>query len=201
MTMQRRLQNRLNLPSKRKGRSACFARTTTDREHQRGSEILEAALVLPILFFVAFAMIWLGLAFNVASSIHRAARQAVRSGATHSCALCGNALAADTQIVGTVNSALEAGHLRATKVTPYSPPFACQVTPVPSCATTQNVEICRGVPLSCGGATCQSPPAQCGAVPELGTRVSFAYEFDSPLPLGAFRSITIRASAQSPGED
>lgn len=171
------------------------------RQRQRGAEILEAALVLPILFFVAFAMIWLGLAFNVASSIHRAARQAVRNSASHSCALCGNALVADSQIVGNVTSTLEAAHLRVAKVMPYSPSFACQVTPVPSCATTQNVEVCRGVPLSCGGATCQSPPAQCGAVPELGTRVSFAYEFDSPVPIGAFRSITIRASAQTPGED
>jgi len=201
MTMPRKVQNRPNSRPKQKDGSACFGRTTIHRERQRGTEILEAALVLPILFFVAFAMIWLGLAFNVASSVHRAARQAVRSSASHSCALCGNALVADSQIVGNVTSALEAAHLRVAKVTPYSPSFACQVTPVPSCATTQNVEICRGVPLSCGGATCQSPPAQCGAVPELGTRVSFAYEFDSPLPIGAFRSITIRASAQTPGED
>src|SRR5438128_561271 len=43
-------------------------------------EILEATLVLPILFFVIFAMIWLGLAFNISSTLHRAARQALRGG-------------------------------------------------------------------------------------------------------------------------
>jgi hypothetical protein len=157
--------------------------------------------VLPILFFLVFAMIWLGLAFNMSSSLHRAARQAVRSGASRSCALCGNSAMSDTQIVGNVHSALQAGHLRTAKIRPYSPPFACQATPAPNCTTVQDVEICRGVPLSCGAASCQSPAAPCGAFPELGARVSFAYEYDSPLPLGAFRSITIRASAQSPGED
>jgi len=173
----------------------------TGPERQRGAEILEAALVLPILFFVIFAMIWLGLAFNISSTLHRAARQALRGGVSPSCALCGNTLPADTQVVDTVNSALQAAHLRSAKLTPYSPPFACQTTPAPRCTTVQNVEICRGVPVSCGGATCQSPPVTCGSFPGLGARVSFAYQFDSPLPLGAFRSIAIRASAQTPGED
>lgn len=168
---------------------------------QRGAQILEAALVLPILFFIIFAMIWLGLAFNVSSTLHRAASQALRSGVSPSCALCGNALPNDTQVVDTVNSALQAAHLQSAKLTPYSPPFACQATPAPSCSTMQSVEICRGVPVSCGAATCQSPPAACGAFPGLGTRVSFAYQFDSPLPMGAFRSITIRASAESPEEN
>lgn len=170
-------------------------------QRQRGAEILEAALVLPILFFVIFAMIWLGLAFNISSTLHRAARQALRGGVSPSCALCGNTLPTDTQVVDTVNSALQAAHLRSAQLTPYSPPFACQATPAPSCTTVQNVEICRGVPVSCGAASCQPPPAACGAFPGLGSRVSFAYQFDSPLPVGAFRSITIRASAQSPGED
>jgi len=199
--MPRQVQSRLNSQQEDAGRSTFHSGSTTGLERERGAEILEAALVLPILFFVVFAMIWLGLAFHAASSLHRAVRQAVRIGASHSCALCGNTLAADTEIVGNVNSTLQATHLRAEKVIPYSPPFACQATPLPSCTTTQNVEICRGVPLSCGGATCQSPPAQCGALPGLGTRISFAYEFDSPVPVGAFRSIVIRASAQSPGED
>jgi hypothetical protein len=153
------------------------------------------------LFFVIFAMIWLGLAFNISSTLHRAVRQALRGGVSPSCALCGNTLPPDTQVVDTVNSALQAAHLRSARLTPYSPPFTCQATPAPSCTTVQNVEICRGVPVSCGAATCQSPPAACGAFPGLGARVSFAYQFDSPLPVGAFRSITIRATAQSPGED
>jgi Flp pilus assembly protein TadG len=171
------------------------------RRRQSGAEILEAALVLPILFFIIFAMIWLGLAFNVSSTIHRAARQAVHTGASASCALCGNALPPDTQIVNSVTSALQAAHLRMAKVILYSPPFACQATPAPSCTTASNVQICRGVPMSCGTATCQSPPAACGDSAGQGTRVSFAYQFDSLLPVGAFRSITIRASAQSPGEN
>lgn len=178
-----------------------LSNATRGRKRQRGAEILEAALVLPILFFIIFAMVWLGLAFNVTSTLHRAARQAVRVGASPTCALCGNAYPGDAQVVGSVTSALQAAHLSIGKVTPYGPPFACQATPVPSCATLQNVEICRGVPLSCGTAPCQSPPAACGGSTGLGTRVSFAYEFDSPVPLGVYRSITIRASAQSPDED
>src|SRR6266850_5373316 len=83
---------------------------------QQGAEILEAALVLPILFFIIFAMIWLGLAFNISSTIHRAARQAVHTGASASCATCGNTLPPDTQVVNNVTSALQAARLRMTKV-------------------------------------------------------------------------------------
>jgi len=199
--MPRRIDHRRTAQPKGTSRSMTAAPAVARRGRQRGAEILEAALVLPILFFIIFAMIWLGLAFNVASTIHRAARQAVRTGASASCALCGNTLPPDTQIVNNVTSALQAARLRMTKVVLYSPPFACQATPAPTCTTVQNVQICRGVPMSCGTAACQSPPVACGDSPGQGTRVSFAYQFDSPLPVGAFRSITIRANAQSPGED
>ncbi len=199
--MPREVQRRPQPQPERMRRMASHSIPAPRRRRQRGAEILEAALVLPILFFIIFAMIWLGLAFNVSSAIHRAARQAVHTGASASCALCGNSLPPDTQVVNNVTSALQAAHLRMTKVVPYSPPFACQATPAPNCTTTSNVQICRGVPMSCGTAACQSPPVACGDSPGQGTRVSFAYQFDSLLPVGAFRSITIRASAQSPGEN
>src|SRR5437867_2399321 len=143
--MRRNIQNRC-LPQKTRPASVRSASASKWRR-QQGAEILEAALVLPILFFIIFAMIWLGLAFNISSTIHRAARQAVHTGASASCATCGNTLPPDTQVVNDVTSALQAAHLRMTKVVLYSPPFACQATPAPNCTTTSNVQICRGVPM------------------------------------------------------
>ncbi len=182
------------------GLGAC-CRVAVRRKGQRGAQILEAALVLPILFFVIFGIIWMGLAFNISSTIHRAARDAVRAGASSTCALCGNVPPTNAQVVTYVNDALEAAHLQLTQIVPYSPPFACSTAPPPSCSTVSNVQICRDVPLNCGELACQSPPAACGVSAQLGMRVSFSYQFNAPVPIGGFRSITLNASAESPGEN
>ena len=71
----------------------------------------------------------------------------------------------------------------------------------PACSTTQGVEICNGVPLTCGLAACQVPPQNCGSQPALGMRVSFGYKFNSPVPIGSWQSITLRASAQAQQEN
>ena len=44
-------------------------------ERDSGQEIAEAALVLPILFLILLAIFWFGRAFNIASTIERAAKR------------------------------------------------------------------------------------------------------------------------------
>jgi hypothetical protein len=169
-----------------------------------GQEIAEAALVLPILFLIFLAIFWFGRAFNIMSTLERAARLSIQTATKPSCVLpplpCSNSFKANSQIAAKVISVLQADRLDAGNVTPFSPPFACTANPAPSCTTTpENVVICTGVPVTCGASSCQSPPANCGADAALGTRVSFGYRFTS-LPIASLNARTITGSAQSEPE-
>ena len=165
-----------------------------------GQEVAEAALVLPILFLILLAIFWFGRAFNIFSTVERAARHGIQTATQPSCASCGNTLSANAQIVASVSAVLQNDHLDPANLTAYSPPFACAATPAPTCTTVSNVEICTGAPLTCGAASCQSPPVACGADAAVGERVSFGYRFTTPLPIANLSAITIPASAQSESE-
>ena len=54
-----------------------------------GSEIAEAALVLPIFFMIMLGIYWFGRAFNVYATINHAAREGARVAAAQTCATCG----------------------------------------------------------------------------------------------------------------
>jgi TadE-like protein len=170
------------------------------RRREAGNEIVEMALVLPILFLVLLAIFWFGMAFYAMSTAQRAAKQAIAEAARPTCATCGNDFSSRRQVVSAVQQSLQTGHLNIANIVSTSLPFACQATPAPSCNTSQGIQICDGVPLNCGTAPCQDPPAACGNDAMLGMRVSFGYRLNSPVPLGNWSSITIPASAQSPAE-
>ena len=168
---------------------------------ESGQQIAEAALVLPILFLILLGIFWFGRAFNMASTVERAAKHAIEAFHQTCATTCGNTTPTTAQIVARVNAALQDDHLAVANVTSYSPPFACTATPVPTCTTLQGVEICTDAPLTCGTATCQTPPVACGGadVPR-GVRVSFGYNFTSPLRIANLSAITLHASALSPSE-
>jgi hypothetical protein len=167
-----------------------------------GQEIVEAAFVLPILFLMLLAIFWFGRAFNINSTLDRAAREGVKTASRASCATCGNALQTDSQVVAQITAVLNADNLQIGSVQAYSPAFACTTTPAPSCTTAQNVQICRAVPLTCGDVACQTPtPAACGANPKLGVRVSFAYQSPLPLRIANLPPLVMHASAQSEAEN
>jgi hypothetical protein len=167
-----------------------------------GQEIVEAAFVLPILFLILLAIFWFGRAFNISSTLDRAARAGVTTASRRSCATCGNVSQTDSQVVAQITSVLDADNLKIGSVQAYSPPFACTAIPAPTCTTLQNVQICRNVPLTCGSAACQTPtPGDCGTNPLLGVRVSFAYQTATPLNIAKIPPIVIHASAQSEAEN
>jgi TadE-like protein len=170
---------------------------------ESGQELAEAAIVLPILFLILLAIFWFGRAFNVGSTIDRAAREGVKAAGRPTCATCGNALPSSSQVVAQVASVLSADNLYISRVKPYSPPFACIANPLPNCTppgSNNNVQICTGVPITCGNVPCASPPTACGPSAELGVRVSFAYETPLPLTIANISVVTIHASAQSEPE-
>jgi Flp pilus assembly protein TadG len=168
-----------------------------------GQEIVEAAFVLPILFLIMLAIFWFARAFNISSTLDRAAMEGIKAASRRSCATCGNAFQTDSQVVAQITAVLNADRLQIGSVQTYSPAYACTATPAPSCTTTvQNVRICRGVPLTCGDVACQTPtPAACGANPKLGVRISFAYQTPTPLNIANLPPIVIHASAQSGAEN
>ncbi len=181
------------------GRLPGFRAIGSDRES--GAQIAEAAVVLPVLFLVIIAIFWFGLAFNVAATVERAAKLGAIVAARPTCASCTNAFPASATVVTAIQNSLRAGHLDPANVIANAPAFACTPTIAPVCTTASGVEICDGVPLTCGTAACQTPPVGCGVNAQFGMRVSFGYRFKSPVPVGSFTQITIPASAQAQKEN
>lgn len=174
-----------------------------DLERDSGQTLVEAALILPVLFLILLGIFWFGRAFNIVSTLERAALEGIQVNTHQTCASCApqNTAATNAQIVSAIVTALQDDHLNPANLTAYLPPFACNDITPPNCTTLQGVGICRGVPLTCGTTQCQSPPVACGANVELGVRVSFGYNFSSPFPLANLPGLTLHASAQSQPED
>src|SRR5271167_777642 len=83
-----------------------------------GSEIAEAALVLPILFMLLLGIYWFGRAFNVYATINHAAREGARLGTAQTCATCGNTPPNPNAIATQVQQALQASSLDPGQVQP-----------------------------------------------------------------------------------
>src|SRR5271167_4371229 len=86
-----------------------------------GSEIAEAALVLPILFMLLLGIYWFGRAFNVYSTINHAAREGARAAVAQSCATCGspNQPLSPNKVAAQVAQALQASSLDPGQVQPF----------------------------------------------------------------------------------
>jgi hypothetical protein len=114
-----------------------------------GAEIAEAAVVLPLLFMLLFGIMWFGRAFNIYTTINRAARQGALAAAANSCATCGNARQTVANIqTNVVNPILTAAHLDPAQV--------------------QNFTVLWDQPLNPG-----TPPVEYGAVVSLQYPYSF----------------------------
>ena len=82
-----------------------------------GSEIAEAALVLPIFFLIMLGIYWFGRAFNTYATINHAAREGARVGVAQTCATCGNPNSPTTNTIATqVKQSLQASSLDPTQV-------------------------------------------------------------------------------------
>ena len=172
-----------------------------------GQEVAELAIVLPILLSLIFGVFSFARAFNIYSTITRAAeagaRVAVASTQT-SCATCTSScywgtttFPCDGNVTKAVTDVVKASHLAVNQIALPSPtpnPVAC---PDPnltkSCAAASdgsNIYICRNVILNSTNTTNTSLRA-------CGTLVSFAYPYQFlPVPFLRTISVTIPAMAQ-----
>lgn len=172
----------------------------------RGSEIAEAAVVLPVLFLLLFSIYWFGQAFSIYGTINHAAREGARAAAVPACASCsvgctwqGSNLPCDTPVISAVNNALIAAHLNPELVQPFVPspaPVSCPgALPAGVCATSASggFTICRNVALDQNS----SAPQVCGII------VSFQYPYQLALPFSSLHNqqILLKAEVEMQGEE
>jgi TadE-like protein len=166
----------------------------------RGTEIAEAAAVLPLVFMILLGIYWFGRAYNIYSTISHAAREGATVAATPACATCavgggtwaGTSFPDNTAVATAVTNVLQASHVDTGALTTYTPtpaPVACVgVAPAGGCSVApNNITVCRNVQLSAAA----SPEQQCGTV------VSFRYPYQFYFPFTSlnFQLVNIPASA------
>lgn len=174
-----------------------------------GSEIAEAALVLPILFMLLLGIYWFGRAFNVYATINHAAREGARAAIAQSsaCATCASPntpLTADL-VAAQVKQALQASHLDPGQVAPPASlpartacvgggPVACSVV-----GGAGNPQVC--VRFNVLLQPPASLPAGSGA-PACGVSVEFQYPYQFSFPFTSLnmQTITLNAGVQMAGE-
>jgi len=163
-----------------------------------GSEIAEAALVLPVVFMLILGIVWFGRAFNIYSTITQAAQQGAITAARPTCASCGSdpGFPPDATVDNTISAVMQASSIDPTQIPANSnppTPVSCVNPPTPvTCSNTNNITICREVQLNYTIGT-PPPPSQCGVI------VSFQYPFQFYLPFTSLnlKQITLSAQAQS----
>jgi hypothetical protein len=164
-----------------------------------GSEIAEAAMVLPLVFMLLLGIIWFGRAFNIYSTIQQAAQQGAIVAARDSCATCtgGNAPPSVATADNAIFAVMQADNLLPGQIQlPTNPPNCgpgqpCTACPPPSppagaCSSTANIYVCQNVQLNP-----TATPPQCGTV------VSFQYPFQFNLPFTSLNMQQIILSAQA----
>jgi Flp pilus assembly protein TadG len=77
-----------------------------------GQELLEMAFVLSLLMMLLIGIFWAGRAYNIYTTINRAAREGARAAVAPSCATCGNAFPSNATVQGVVDSILSASNLQ-----------------------------------------------------------------------------------------
>jgi hypothetical protein len=160
-----------------------------------GTEIAEAAVVLPLVFMLLLGIVWFGRAFNIYSTITQAAQQGAITAARASCATCAlsNKFPSDVTVDNAIYAVMQASSLDPAQI-PANPnppaPLPC-ANPPGACTTSSNITICRNVQLNPNSGATQPP--QCGSV------VSFQFPFQFYLPFTSLnmQKITLSAQAQS----
>jgi Flp pilus assembly protein TadG len=169
-----------------------------------GSEIAEAALVLPIFFMLMLGIYWFGRAFNVYSTINHAAREGARLGTAQTCATCGspNATPTPNQIAAQVASSLQASSLDPGQATNVGQPLtraACGggTTPCQTPGTGPNICVYYNVQLQ----PAASLPLNSGS-PACGVSVQFQYPYQFAFPYTSLnmQKIMLNAGVEMRGE-
>src|SRR5438045_1524890 len=114
-----------------------------------GTEIVEAAMVLPLVFMFLLGIFWFGRAFQIYSVITQAAQQGAVEAARPTCATCGNVFPVDMTVENSVKAVMQASSLDPNQIIkPPSPVVQDCPNPVPvHTCSAGNITICRPIVL------------------------------------------------------
>ncbi len=162
-----------------------------------GSEIAEAALVIPIFFMVLLGIYWFGRAFNTYATINHAAREGALAATMSNCASCGNIATGPAAVATAVTVALQSSGLDPGQVQVYTPPSPVFCVGAHACPATNNITVCSNVQLT---------PTASPGLPVCGVTVSFQYpyNFSLPFPVPPYGSngfnLQLKANVQMKGQ-
>ena len=163
-----------------------------------GSEIAEAAAVLPLMFMILLGIFWFGQAFNLYGAITRAAQEGARAGAAPSCTTCATGLRASLNAANAVQTALTSSKLDPTLAQyPATPPSLLSCIGAQgnqSCDGTASTKVCVQTPVQLSSTVGSGT----GAAGVCGIAVTFQYPFKFYLPFTSVNNqqILLTASAR-----
>ena len=165
-----------------------------------GSQVAEAALVMPLAFMMLLGIYWFGRAFNTYATINHAAREGARAAVAQTCATCASPNVAPTvaTVASVVTQTMQASSVDPTQIIPYPStlptPANCPGAPAnASCSANGNVTVCNNVAIT----PLTSPyPQVCGVT------VSFQYPYQFWIPFTSLQNqqIILTADVQMKGE-
>src|ERR1700732_4530290 len=83
---------------------------------ETGSDLAEAALVLPLMFTILLGIFWFGQAFSIYGTITHAAREGARAAVAPACSTCSGANDPSQNAYNAIKSALQAAKLDPSKL-------------------------------------------------------------------------------------
>lgn len=148
-----------------------------------GAELVEAALVLPLLLMLLVGTVWLGRAYNVYQTITRAAREGARYAVLPSCATCNpaNQMTETYTSAGTTNSPACLSN-PTYEFTNYVAPSLVASNLDPNNTVVQQTFCQQAVVMN---PTSDSSSQQCGI------EVSFTYPLQLAIPFTSLNASTI----------
>jgi TadE-like protein len=159
-----------------------------------GTEIAEAAAILPLLFMAIMGIFWFSQAFRLYGTITRAAQEGARAGAQPNCSTC--SVDSNTQqainAVNAVNAVLSTSKLDTTlPAYPNPRPIfnSCSGFGGTNCIGAASGKVCVQAPVQLSNSF--SGSGVCGI------SVSFTYPFTFPLPFASIGNRTINLRAQA----
>jgi TadE-like protein len=137
-----------------------------------GSEVVEFAVLLPVLLLLTFGIFWVSRAYNVYQTITRAARETARAAVTQGCAsgTCTASTPPTSNCNGPTGSGLNLVLQSALCASGLDPTQVISTVPA-------------GTPCDASGAPCvANVPLGTSTPQEYGVEVSFRYRFHLVLP-------------------
>jgi hypothetical protein len=163
-----------------------------------GSQVAEAALVLPLAFLMLLGIYWFGRAFNVYATINHAAREGARTALASTCGSCTppNSAPTASTIAGVVTTTLQASNVDPSKISLYAPTVISCPGATSSCNNSNNnITICSQVELAANPETGSGPPV-CG----VSVTFEYPYSFSLPYPASGI-NLLLKADVQMSAEN